>query len=248
MINRSSNIISAVVVLLMTISAATSTAQTAAEWLEKLDRQMFYNSAEYTATMMIHSPGGANRSFTMHGKVVGSEFALIEYLSPPRQKGTRYLKRGDNLWIYFPRQDRTMQIQGHMLRKGVQGGDMSFEDMTESSSLLEKYDVKILSESDSTVTLLLESQDMTLSYPFREILIDKKHALPVRIVLGGVNRTPIKEIITVETKSFKDRSYPVITEIRSMLVEDKWTRFELEDIRFGVEFPEDTFTKKTLEK
>jgi len=209
---------------------------------------MFYQSAEYTALMTVHSPGGTDRYFRMQGKVVGDQFALMEYLDPPRQRGTRYLKRDDNLWIYFPRQDRTMQIQGHMLRKGVQGGDMSFEDMTESSSLLEKYEALLIGETDTTVTIMLESHDMTVSYPFREILIDKRTVIPIRIVNSGVGRMPIKEIITLATKRFGDRIYPVSTEIRSLLVKDKWTRFDIEEMKFGVNFPEDTFTKKMLER
>ena len=241
-------IISTSLILLIISIIHPCQAQTAAEWIEKLDRQMFYRSAEYTALMTVHSPGGSDRYFRMQGKVVGDQMALMEYLDPPRQRGTRYLKRDDNLWIYFPRQDRTMQIQGHMLRKGVQGGDMSFEDMTESSSLLEKYRASIIGETDTTVTILLESDDMTVSYPFREIMIDKRTALPIRIINSGVGRTPIKEVITLATRRFGDRIYPVRTEIRSLLVEDKWTRFEIEEMRFGMNFPEDTFTKKMLER
>jgi len=209
---------------------------------------MYYRSAEYTCKMIIHTPGGSDRIFRMQGKVVGDQLALLEFTDPPRQKGTRYLKRDENLWIYFPRQDRTMQIQGHMLRQGVQGGDLSFEDMTESSSLLENYTPQITAETDSTVTILLESHDMTVSYPFREFLVDKRTALPVRIINSGVGNRPIKGIIILKTKRFADRIYPVVSEIRSLLVEDKWTRFEIEDIKFGVKFAEDTFTKKELER
>ncbi|MDP8239995.1 MAG: outer membrane lipoprotein-sorting protein [Candidatus Hatepunaea meridiana] len=230
------------------LTASKADAQTAEEWLAKVDGQMFYKSAEYTALMTVHSPGGANRFFRMNGKVVGDEFALMEYLEPPRQKGTRYLKRSDNLWIYFPKQDRTMHIQGHILRQGVQGGDMSFEDMTESSSLLEKYEVKKTAETDTTITLQLESSDMTVSYPFRELLIDKRNYLPIKMVNSGVNNLPIKELVILKTKRFKNRTFPIVTEIRSRLVENKWTRFEIEEIRFGMKFPDDTFTKKVLEK
>ncbi len=222
--------------------------RTAEEWLARVDDQMYYESAEYTAKMIIHKPGGSDRLFRMAGKVVGDRFALMEYLEPPRQKGTRYLKRDDNLWIYFPRQDRTMQIQGHMLRQGVQGGDLSFEDMTESKKLLEQYKAEITAETDTTVTILLKSHDMTVSYPFRELLVEKQTGLPIRIVNSGVGNTPIKEINILETKRFGKRTYPVVTEIRSLLVEDKWTRFEVEEMRFGVEFPEGTFTKKVLER
>ena len=236
------------ILILTLFSASPALSQTALDWLTMLDRQMFYRSAEYTAKMIIHTPGGSERVFTMAGKVVGEKYALMEFLDPPRQKGTRYLKRDDNLWIYFPRQDRTMQIQGHMLRQGVEGGDLSFEDMTESSSLLENYTPKLVGSTDSTVTILLESHDMTVSYPYREITLDMRNAIPLRIINSGANKTPIKEIITLKTQRFGDRIYPVVTEIRSLLVEDKWTRFDIVEMKFDVEIPEETFTKEVLVK
>ena len=222
--------------------------QSAADWLSLMDRQMVLSSTEYSAKMTIHLPSGVERVFRFSGKVIGKDFALIEFLEPLRQKGTRYLKRENSLWIYFPRQDRTMQIQGHMLRQGVQGGDLSFEDITESSSMRDNYTAEITDETDSAVTLRLTSHDMTVSYPHRTIILDRKTYLPVRMINNDASNHPIKEMTVIKSRRFGSRSFPVVSEIRSLLVEDKWTRFEIEDIRFGIEFPEDTFTKKSLEK
>ncbi len=216
------------------------------EWLRGVDRNLTFKSAEYTALMTIHLPDGRERYFRFIGKVVGEDFALMEYIEPPNQKGVRYLRRRDDLWIYFPRQDHTMQIQGHMLRQGVQGGDLSFEDLTESSSLRDKYRAQLIAETDTTVTIRLVAHDMSVSYPYRELLIDRRTSLPVKMVNGGVGNRPIKEFVILESKRFGDRVYPVKSEIHSLLVKDKWTRFEIESIRFGVDFPPETFTKRML--
>lgn len=220
---------------------------TGEEWLRRVDDQMVFKSAEYTASMTVHLADGRERMFRFAGKVVGDQYALMEYIDPPSQKGTRYLKRDDDLWIYFPRQDRTMQIQGHMLRQGVQGGELSFEDMTESSSMWDKYSVEVSSENDTTVTIELEAHDMTVTYPHRKLLIDKRSYLPLHMVYSGVGNQPIKEMGILKSKRYGDRVYPVSTEIRSLLVPNKWTRFDIEDIRFGVDFPPETFTKRELE-
>ena len=66
-----------VTVVLLLIASTGLIAQTAREWLEKLDRQMFYRSAEYTAKMIIHSPGGTDRTFTMTGKVVAEVLVFL---------------------------------------------------------------------------------------------------------------------------------------------------------------------------
>ncbi len=229
-------------------TAITAGAITAEEWLDRIDHNMYLASAQSTAKMTIHLPNGQERTFRMTSKVQGDDKALIEYLEPPRDRGTRYLKNGDNLWIYFPRQDRTLLIQGHMLRQSVQGSEMSFEDISESQSMREMYTASLLSETDSTVVLQLEARDMTVSYPFREITIEKSTGLPVKMINSGVGNRPIKEMIIVERQQIGNRWFPVVSEIRSLLTENKWTRFEVEEIELGVAFPEGTFTKRGLSR
>lgn len=228
-------------------------ALTAEQWIARVDKNMSFTSAEFMFKMTIHLPprrGGdaKERFFKLKGTVVGEKYALMEYVEPLRNKGTKYLKREDNLWIYFPRQDRTLHLTGHMLREGVQGGDMTFEDMTESEKLLDQYSASISGETDSTVTILMESKDMTVSYPFRETTIDKTTGVPIKSVLSGVDKTPIKEAVVLETKEFKGRMFPVVSEYRSLLIKGRWTRFEMLDIKFDVPWNESTFSKQALEK
>ena len=93
----------------------------------------------------------------------------------------------------------------------------------------------------------MTANDMTVSYPFREILVDKQRALPVQIVNSGANKTPIKQIEILEAKKLGGRFFPTVYEIRSMLVEDKWTHFEIEKINLDAKFPENVFSKEMLE-
>ena len=51
----------------------------------------------------------------------------------PEDRGTRYLKRDKNLWIYFPKEQDTVKISGHLLKEGMMGSDVSYEDALESS-------------------------------------------------------------------------------------------------------------------
>ncbi|MBZ0263850.1 outer membrane lipoprotein-sorting protein [bacterium] len=238
-----------VILITLTLCFLTeSQGQTAKEWLDRIDANMAFMTAEFTAKMTVHHPNGQERMFRFVSKVREDKFALMEFVDPPRERGTRYLKREGNLWIYFPRQDRTLQIQGHMLREGVQGGDFSYEDLTESRELEEMYNASIESETDTTLIIFLEAKDMTVSYPFQLITIDKVSSLPVQQLYSGIGNTPIKEMIVLETLNFGKRKFPTKMEIRSLLVDGKWTKLEFEAIEFGVELPPDIFTKESLEK
>jgi len=223
-------------------------AKTAKEWLQELDHNMVMRSAQYMATMIVHLPSGQERTFKMECKVVGDQYALMEYTEPKRDLGTRYLKRDDQLWIYFPRVDRTMLIQGHMLRQGVQGGDMSFEDMTESQSWEDVYDAEIVKQDSNTVTIKMAAHDMTVSYPYREIVIDKHTSLPMYQVSSDASGQPIKETEILKYKKIGDRNFPTSVIIRSRLVDNKWTKFEMSDVKLDVKFDESQFTKRALEE
>lgn len=238
----------AVIALLLIFTGSMVHAQTAEEWIDRVDDNMLMSSAEYLATMMIHLPSGQERTFSMNCKVVGEKFALIEYVQPKRDAGTRYLKRDDELWIYFPRVDRTMLIQGHMLRQGVQGGDMSFEDMTESSSWRDKYSAEIVQEDENKVTIEMTAHDMTVSYPFREIILDKATALPMMQIDYDASHQPIKESEILKFEEIDGRNFPTESIIRSRITENKWTRFQMEDIKLDVKFDESQFTKRALEE
>lgn len=226
--------------------SATAGAQTAEQWLSRVDENLVLESARYRATMIVHLPSGRERTFVMDCKVQSDQYALIEYVEPKRDAGTRYLKRDDNLWVYFPRVDRTMLIQGHMLRQGVQGGDMSYEDLTESASWRDQYTAEIVEQSADTVVIEMAAKDMSVSYPYRRVVIEKATALPVRTVNYDASRQPIKRDEMLEFKRFGDRYFPVATRIVSLITEDKWTRFEMSEIEFDQEFDPSTFTKRGL--
>jgi hypothetical protein len=233
-------------ILALLAFAAPLQARSAAEWVEEVDRNMVMDAATYRSRMVVHYPDGVERVFEMRNRIMSDRFALVEYTEPKREQGTRYLKRDDQLWIYFPRQDRTMQIQGHMLREGVQGGDMSFEDMTESRAWHEVYSAEIVREGADTVVVRLEADDMSVSYPVKVLTIARAKALPVTVENRDASGELIKTMHILESERFGERWFPTVSEIRSGLVEDKWTRFEIMDLNLDADLDEEMFTKRAL--
>ena len=106
--------------------------------LDKVDNNMSAKTRIMTASMEI---GTERTKRTMTSKTYGEgdRKAYTEYLAPAREKGTKMLKLENQLWIYSPSTDRTIQISGHMLRQSVMGSDMSYEDMMNDKPLLEQY-------------------------------------------------------------------------------------------------------------
>ena len=98
--------------------------------MKAMDKNLNAESRIITSKMVVR---GRRNSRTIESKnwVVGTELAFTEYLSPPREAGTKMLKLGEKLYTYSPQTDRVIQISGHMLRQSVMGSDMSYNDMME---------------------------------------------------------------------------------------------------------------------
>ena len=95
--------------------------------IKAMDNNLNAKSRIMTSKMVVHGRR-SSRTIESRNWVVGIDLAFTEYLSPPRESGTKMLKLGDKLWIYSPQTDRVIQISGHMLRQSVMGSDMSYND------------------------------------------------------------------------------------------------------------------------
>ena len=110
--------------------------------LDNVDKNMTAKSQIVTAKMEINT-ARATRTMEMKSWTVGDKKSFTEYLAPAREKGTKMLKLNNQLWIYSPSTDRTIQISGHMLRQSVMGSDMSYEDMMTDKKMTEQYKAEV---------------------------------------------------------------------------------------------------------
>ena len=106
---------------------------TADELLAAMDEVLQFDTRTSTATMEVID-ARRTRSYRMTTYARGQDDAAVLYLEPAREKGTKMLRKDDNLWLYMPRAERVQKISGHMLRQGMMGSDMSYEDMREAAA------------------------------------------------------------------------------------------------------------------
>ena len=141
-------------------------------------------------------------------QAIGAEKAFIEFTSPPRDKGTRYLRNNENLWMYFPKANRTIKISGHMLRQSMMGSDISYEDQTDRNKLNELYDSSILSETDGIYTLeLLAKEGIETSY-YRRVIDIAKDTYTIKNSSMYANSGKLLKVLTVEEiQHIGDRYY-----------------------------------------
>ena len=220
--------------------------------IKAMDDNLNAKSRVLTSKMIVH---GRRSSRTIESKnwVVGIDQAFTEYLSPPREAGTKMLKLNDKLWTYSPQTDRVIQISGHMLRQSVMGSDMSYNDMMEDRPLIELYEATLEESVEidgrGHWIMLLEAKVKGLSYPKRRAWIDKEYLLPMKEELYAKSGKLLKTSTMDRIKKVQGRWFPSRLIYKDELKRNsKGTEWIIDEIAFDIDIPESRFSKALLRK
>ena len=220
--------------------------------IRAMDENLNAKSRVLTSKMVVHGRR-TNRTIESKNWVIGIDLAFTEYLSPPREKGTKMLKLGDKLWTYSPQTDRVIQISGHMLRQSVMGSDMSYNDMMEDRPLIELYEATLEGSEEidgrSHWIMLLEAKVKGLSYPKRRAWIDKEYLLPTKEELYAKSGKLLKTSTMDGIKKVQGRWFPSRFIYKDELKRNsKGTEWIIDEISFDVNIPDYRFSKAFLRK
>ncbi len=220
--------------------------------INQIDFNLNSDNRVLTSKMIVH---GRRTSRTIVSKnwIVGTDKAFTEYLSPPREAGSKMLKLENMLLTYAPQTDRIIQISGHMLRQSVMGSDFSYNDIMEDKPLDELYIAKLEGEDyvndRKCYVLYLESKVDGISYPKRREWVDQEYFLPIKEELYAKSGKLLKSTSMDGIKKIGDRWFPTRFIFKDELKRNsKGTEWIIDDIQFDVEMPASLFTKSNLIK
>jgi outer membrane lipoprotein-sorting protein len=238
-------------IILSAFVVSVSGQQNANEIIERVDKNMSSQNRIFESTMTIHGKR-SSRTIASRSYTVGDKKSFTEYLSPPREEGTKMLKLEKQLWIYSPATDRIIQISGHMLRQSVMGSDLSYEDMMDDRKLTDVYTAKVVGndEIDSRKVWVLEliAKVDDVAYAKRKIWIDTERYVPLREELYAKIGQLLKRSTMSDVKNVEGRWFPTTVVYKDMLKEGEGTEFKMTSIKFNQEIPEYIFTKAALKK
>lgn len=242
-------------IALLSTAKAVETPPTATEVLAAIDGNMTFTARTMTVTMTSINPR-RTRSFTMKSWGRGEDTSSIEYTDPAREAGTRMLRMGDELWMYLPAVEKTQKISGHMLRDGMMGSDVSYEDMMAASDLASAYDATVVGSEDcggasagrTCWKMTMVAKDATVSYPKRTSWIDAEYSIAVRQELYALSGMLLKTWEMTDIKAFDKRWFPTKMTITDKLQEGTSTTLTFTDLQFDAAIADDVFTTRWLER
>lgn len=225
---------------------------TAQELIQRVDKNQVYTTMKYQAKMVIKK-GNRTLTKTFAGLGESGDSRFFMRYTNPEDLGVKYLKTGKELWIYLPDADDVLKISGHMLRQGMMGSDVSYEDMMQVDKLTEKYQSKIVGSTNidkvsCTLVELVAAKGQNPTYYKERIAIDTRYDIPVVIEMYAKSGRRLKVMEQKNIKKFGKRFYPTTMIIRDMKRRDSVTTIELQDLVFDVKLPSGTFSKSHLRR
>ncbi len=239
------------ITLFTAISTWVFSQPTADQILKKVDENMSSENRVFESAMTINGDRNS-RTITSRTYAVGDKKSFTEYLSPAREQGTKMLKLENQLWIYSPSTDRTIQISGHMLRQSVMGSDLSYEDMMDDRKLTDIYNASITGneeiEGRKVWLLELKAKVTDVAYASRKVWIDTERYIPVKEEFYAKSGQLLKRSTLSDVLKIQGRWFPTKIIFKDMLKQSDGTEFKITSVKFNQEIPEYIFTKAALKQ
>jgi outer membrane lipoprotein-sorting protein len=243
--------INVTVISLTAVSVMSLFAQSGREILQRVDENTVVTSASYDATMVI-SLGGTVREKRFTGYAEGKERAYMEFTYPARDKGTRFLKIHEEMWMYLPAVEKATKIAGHMLRQSMMGSDFSYDDVLENEKLIEFYEVELTGtdtiDGEQCYVLELTAKVPDVSYYSRKLWVDKSRYVTLKAELFAKSGKLLKEITISAFKNIGRYRFPTSIKMVNKLRQDTYTELLLDNVKLDVQIPDRIFTKAYLER
>jgi negative regulator of sigma E activity len=221
------------------------------DWIiQKMDENFGSDNKIYVGTMIVHGRRGS-RTIKSKSWLRGVDQSFTEFLSPPREAGTKMLKLEDELWTYSPATDRVIRISGHLLRQSVMGSDLSYEDMMEDPELSNVYDAQVVGEEvmggrDCWVLELAAKEGKDIAYYKRKVWVDKERFVSLREDRFARSGKLLKTTEVLEVLQQEGRWIPSHIVFKDALKAGKGTEMIIESMNFNAEIPDHVFSKASL--
>lgn len=235
-------------ILITSLIITTAAEMTAEEIINKRDDNEYFDTAQMEAEMIIVS-GGRKIIKTMVA-LTDKKNSFVEFTNP-QDRGTKFLKREDDLWMFFPDAEEIIKISGHMLNQGMMGSDFSYQDVMEADKLTDLYDFKIIKEEEfeGRPCYVLEGiarEGVKVSYYRRISWVDKERFIGLKEELYAESGRILKETKANVIEEIEGRWVPTNSVMENKLRKDTYTEFVITQIKFNLEIPEETFSLQNL--
>ena len=221
----------------------------AAAILKRADKAVLGERAAYTLRMTVVRPGKSDRVVEMKGWKKGNGLGLVRYTSPPKERGTAYLRSGDSTWLFLPNAEKVVRVGA---KQNFGGGDFNNADIFRLS-LTDDYSATLLGEEEQAGQacwkLELKAKDRSVAYDRVEYWVRSDGTyFPVRADYHTLSGRRLKWLTLSEVAKLGERTRPTLLTMESALEQGARTLLRFLTIQDVVSLDDRLFTPSALER
>lgn len=206
----------------------------------------------YTRLTMVITRPDWTRTLTMDAWSQGTEKSFIRVLSPAKERGVAFLKRGREAWQYIPSINRTIKIPPSMMLQSWLGSDFTNDDVVRADSIVVDYTHRIVGEPTVGDTAYWDVE--ALAKPGAPVVwgkvmlrIRKSNFVPDRVDYYDEDGKLIKYYESSDIRTVEGRELAVHFVMHDVTRPGYSTTITYDDLTFTPNLKPDTFTKRNLE-
>jgi outer membrane lipoprotein-sorting protein len=222
-------------------------ALTADEIIRKVEANQA-GSSESTITLEITDTFG-KRVKKIHTWESANGDMLLEFTNP-EEKGQKILRLKNEIYLYYPKAEEVIHLQGDALKDSVMGSDFSYEDLTGGKSILDKYAATIdkteTFDGNECYVIALTATRKDVVYPKQVVWVDAKLFAYRRGESYSQSGKVIKQMIVKELVTVSGKTIPSNTEMYDTMKKSSKTVFVITNIKLSVSIDPKLFTYEEL--
>ncbi|MBT3393823.1 MAG: outer membrane lipoprotein-sorting protein [Waddliaceae bacterium] len=219
--------------------------------VERIDTLFRSDYSEATVSMMITTPHW-KRTLEMDVWSRGMDDTFITITSPKKDRGITTLRKGNEMWNYFPKIDKVIKVPPSMMMGSWMGSDFTNDDLVRESSLLDDYDASFVEDAalaDSLIMISLVPREGTVSlWGEIRLLVRREDSMPLEQVYYDEHGAKIRVLTLSDIKELGGKRIPTVLTMISLIKDNNTTVIRYHDATFGEKVPDDTFTLRNLRK
>ena len=237
---------------LVSLLASQAQARDPAEILDRMEKVMRGNSNYAEMTMKIERPR-YEREISMRSWMLGRDYSMIIITAPARDEGTAYLMRGNDIWNYDPRIDRTTRLPSSMMAQSWMGSDFTNDDLVRDSDLIEDYEHELLRTEEyegrqAYVIEMIPKPDTPIVWGKVKMWIRTKDYIQLRVENYDQRDELVNTMRLDQITEFDGRQLPARMTVEPADEDNKRTILTHKQLEFDVDINEEFFTPRNMQR
>lgn len=238
------------IISLFLISGTTPVQDNARDIIEKADNKRLGNTSSATMTLNIIRPKWT-REIDLKSWTKGKDLMMILITGPARDQGMAFLKRGDDIYNWIPRIERSIKLPPSSMMQSWMGSDFTNDDLVKQSSMVKDYKHTLIGKEDlngrATYKILLKpKEEASVVWGKVEAWVDTKEFLFLKLAYYDEEGELVNTLLGKDIKIMGGRTVTSFLEITPADDPGNKTTLEYKSIEFDQPIDDAFFSLRNL--